>query len=89
MQQQVDNQVIYNHGIERNRFVYRDYNNDPCLEERIKKLEETKFIDIMGQMTYFFRINTNFDLFTSISIVSLGIYMFFFIDYFINRNSKY
>ena len=59
-------------------------NNDLNLVERIKKLEESKFVDIMGHITYYFRVNTYFDV-SSIAIVSFGDYLFFFFDYFLKK----
>jgi hypothetical protein len=59
------------------------------MEERLKKLEETKYFDVMGQITYWFRIRTNFDFSVIIGIVCIGLYFFFNIDYFIFRNSKF
>jgi hypothetical protein len=58
---------------------------DAGLEERVKRLEDSKFIDVFDQFNYWFRINTNFNFSHIIAILSLGIYFFICFDYFINR----
>ena len=88
MQQQIENHALrssINHlelkdrGIEEAPFQHTN------IEERIKRLEDSKLFEMMGQITYWFRIRTDFNLSSIIGLICLGFYLFIFIDYFIFR----
>ena len=85
MQQQVENHTVRQKKETFDKPIQNDLNYNSTLEERLKRLEQTKHIDFMGHVSYWFRISTNFDVSAIIAIFVLGIYFFFLFDYFIQN----